>query len=132
MGIGYTPMPMPPLPGTPQPIQQGGETAVHPGLDLETFQQNIGLGAGSQLPSPSAPDAEAYPNFTPFPEADRPEPAGAKPRGLGALAKRARTLVGGEDERNPLSIRDLQSTVDVKNAFHAPVYPKKKPESEEE
>lgn len=132
MGMGYTPMPMPPLPGMSQPIQPGSETAVHPGLDLETFQQNIGLGSG-MLPSPApVPDAESYPNFTPFPEADRTEPAGAKPRGLGALAKRARTLVGGEDERNPLSIRDLQSTVDVKNAFHAPVYPKKKSESEEE
>lgn len=119
----------------PQRMEPYQNTPVHPGLDLETFQQNIGLTGAETLESPdrrSLPPEQAYPNFSPFPVAERPEPQAEKPRGLGALAKKARTLVSGEDERNPLSIRDLQSTVDVKSAFHAPVYPKKKPESEEE
>lgn len=106
---------------------------VHPGLDLETFHQNIGLTQPDTFTSTRANPAEAYPDFTPYSEATQtPDGRLANPRLFGALAKRARTFVSGEDERNPRSIRDMQPTVDLKNAFHSPVYPRKKSESEEE
>ncbi|HNW86623.1 MAG TPA: hypothetical protein PLP25_10710 [Candidatus Limiplasma sp.] len=127
---GFAPQPAP-----EQLYAQHSDVAepVHPGLDIETFHQNIGLTDTNALERVSRRDAaEDYPDFVPFTVAAQPDTAEAKARGLGALAKRARSFVSGEDERNPLSIRDLQPTVDMKNAFHAPVYPKKKTESEEE
>ena len=106
---------------------------VHPGLDLETFHQNIGLTQPDALTSARANPAEAYPDFSPYSEAAQtPDGEPAHPRLFGALAKRARTFVSGDDERNPRSIRDMQPTVDLKNAFHSPVYPRKKSEGEEE
>ena len=44
---------------------------------------------------------------------------------LRRLAKRARDLMGVEDEQHRPTIHDLQSTVDVTQAFHEPVYPKR-------
>ena len=126
----YAPQPMPEQRyARPEPAAE----PVHPGLDIETFQQNIGLTNPAALDDSAHRDpTDNYPNFTPFPVASQPETPDSKPRGLGALAKKARSFVSGDDERNPRSIRDLQPTVDVKSAFHAPVYPKKKSESEEE
>lgn len=116
-----------------RPKEPSATEPVHPGLDIQTFQQNIGLTNSGALEDTAPRDAaEAFPNFAPFPVATQSETVDGKPRGLGALAKKARSFVSGEDERNPRSIRDLQPTVDVKSAFHAPVYPKKKSESEEE
>ena len=116
-----------------RPVEPSATEPVHPGLDIETFQQNIGLTNTNALNDSSHRDAaEAFPNFSPFPVAAQPETVDGKPRGLGAFAKKARNFVSGEDERNPRTIRDMQPTTDVKNAFHAPVYPKKKSESEEE
>ncbi len=102
--------------------------AVHPGLDTETLQQNIGLSPrwGEQDAA-----AERHASFAPFGASNRPEATAERPRVLGALAKKARTFVSGEDESNPPTIRDLQSSVDVTSAYRAPVYPKKPPESEE-
>ena len=129
---GFAPQPTPEQLYAKRPDPSVSEP-IHPGLDLETFQQNIGLTSSQTLDvvDRQSPE-EAYPSFTPFPVAEHAEPAALKTRGLGALAKKARSFVNGEDERNPLSIRDLQATVDMKSAFHAPVYPKKKPEGEEE
>ncbi len=105
---------------------------LHPGLDLQTIQQNIGLHpSGAQDNGDFDMQAE-YPNFTPFSANTQQGTPADKPRKLGTLAKKARSFVGGEDENNPPTIRDLQSTVDVTNAFHAPVYPKKNPESRDE
>jgi hypothetical protein len=105
---------------------------VHPGLDLQTIRQNIGLRpSGAQDNSDFDTQAE-YPNFTPFSVTSQQGASADKPRKLGTLAKKARNFVGGEDENNPPTIRDLQTTVDVTNAFHAPVYPKKNTESREE
>ena len=105
---------------------------VHPGLDLETFQQNIGIANPATLEDSNRHTERAYPDFTPFPVASQTDATINKPRGLGALAKKARSFVSGEDERNPRSIHDIQTSVDMKSAFHAPVYPKKSHESEEE
>ncbi len=106
---------------------------VHPGLDLETFRENVGLGEG--VPQrPAVRTRRAPPaGFTPFPDAAEPEPQPQPRGGLSALARRARTLVGGMNDEDQPSIRDLHNTVDVKTAFHAPVYPKQaRDESEEE
>ena len=129
---GYAPEPEPAQRYAPrqQPAQPPPGEPVHPGLDLETFQQNIGIPDPASLTASDRRDV--YADFTPYPVSNRGDPSGAKPKGIGALAQKARTLISGEDERNPRSIHDMQSTVDMKNAFHAPVYPKKKPESEEE
>ncbi|MCE5342027.1 MAG: hypothetical protein LLF96_00345 [Eubacteriales bacterium] len=103
--------------------------AVHPGLDTETLQQNIGLTPQGTL-ADTRSDRATYPNFAPFSTA-QPTVTAAKPRALDVLAKKARSFVDGIDEKNPPTIRDLQSTIDVTNAFRAPVYPKKPSESEE-
>ncbi len=104
--------------------------AVHPGLDAETLQQSIGL-TSQGMPANPPDSREAYPNFAPFSAAPQTTAPFAKPRTLDVLAKKARSFVDGIDEKNPPTIRDLQSTVDVANAFRAPVYPKRPPESEE-
>ncbi len=102
---------------------------VHPGLDLQAFQQSLGLDDTEAQPDANADPRDVYADFTPFPEASQPDGGDApKPRVLGALARKARTFVSGEDEANPPSIKDLQATVDVTNAFRAPVYPKKRQE----
>ena len=44
--------------------------------------------------------------------------------GCGSTAKKARDLVGVDDEDHRPTIHDLQSTVDVTQAFHEPVYPR--------
>jgi hypothetical protein len=75
---------------------------VHPGLDTETLQQNIGL--SPRWGEPDEP-AERYASFAPFSAPDRPDAPADRPRVLGALAKKARTFVSGEDESNPPTIR---------------------------
>jgi hypothetical protein len=128
---GFAPPPTPEdLYASPEePVWDG---PIHPGLDLETFQQNIGLNQDELSGEyDERDDMSAYPNFAPFTAATQDSSAD-KAGKLGAFAKKARIFMRGEDENNPPSIRDLQSTVDVGNAFHAPVYPKKPPESGEE
>jgi len=129
---GFAPPPAPEALYAPRG-ESAGNGQVHPGLDPETFQQNIGLGGADARPGDRRAEREPYENFTPFSAAQQPGDSGGgpKPRVLETLAKKARTFVNGEDESNPPTIRDLQPTVDVTNAFHAPVYPIKKPESEE-
>ena len=127
---GYAPAPPPEQYYAPrsEPLND----PVHPGLDRETFQQNFGMTGSQELQSAERRPQAPVQDFTPFTVAAPQESAANKPRGLGALAQKARSFVSGEDERNPRSIHDLQTTVDMKTAFHAPVYPKKKNESEEE
>ena len=137
---GFAPQPAPEQryapqrePAAPQSMRADAPAAepVHPGLDVETFQQNIGLTNG--IATTGGRPADAYTDFAPFAAVVQPDssPQG-KSRGLGALAKKARTLVSGEDERNPRTIRDLQPAVDVKSAVRAPVYPRTNPESEDD
>ncbi len=127
---GFAPPPSPEQLYEP-PAAPVASAPVHPGLDAETFQQNIGLGTtGGYNPLDTA--TAEQPVFTPFSDAQRTGLPEEKPRGFSSLVRKARTFVSGEDEANPPTIRDLQSTVDMTNAFHAPVYPKKNSESEEE
>jgi len=121
-----------PPPAPQQLFAPREQEPVHPGLDLETFQQNVGLGSPSE-PAPKNGAAKTRPDFAPFTATAPPtEDFAPKQRVLGSLAKKARTFVSGEDENDPRTIRDLQNTVDVTSAFHAPVYPHKNMKSEDE
>ena len=101
-----------------QPYQQEQQTAVHPGLDDMAFRQSFGLEEEEPQPIP----VMRAPAFRPFTAPRDEDVAPAKAQNpFARLARRARNLVGDDDEN--LSIRDLQSTVDVSQAFHEPVYP---------
>lgn len=128
---GFAPPPSPEQLYEPTAAPLASEP-VHPGLDAETFQQNIGLGSTGEYNPLNTSAVAEQPVFTPFSDAQRTGLPEEKPRGFSSLVRKARTFVSGEDEANPPTIRDLQSTVDMTNAFHAPVYPKKNSESEEE
>lgn len=95
---------------------------VHPGLDEEAVRQSFALQT-EEYPPEQTPLVVHAPAFRPFTVASE-ENAPLKPVGaLSRLAKAARDLVGVEDEDHQPTFRDLQSTVDVSQAFHAPVYP---------
>lgn len=99
--------------------------AVHPGLDEETFRQSVGL---TQDAAPQAAPVMRAPVFRPFTVSCEPGPE--KPQGaLQRFAHRARDLMALDDERK--TIRDLQSNVDVSQAFHEPVYPQSFKHNEE-
>lgn len=89
---------------------------VHPGLDAEVFRRTIGAGSSEE----SAPYAEEPLSiqFTPFTQQAEAEQSPKKKRNpfLNLMQ-----LVG--DEAAKPSIRDLQSSVDVRDAFREPVYP---------
>lgn len=126
----------------PAPLQE----PVHPGLDAEAFRERFGLtappplapAARSELGEEAAYEAPAYdcaeepedapvmqpPVFRPF--TMRQEAAPERAGTLKRLARRARDLVGVEDEEHRPTIHDLQSTVDVTRAFHDPVYPQQR------
>ena len=131
---GYAPPPPPEeLYRRPEPRSIPPVESVHPGLDLETFQQNFGITEETLSAQHPLSPAASFPDFKPYSEPSDDQGGDAPKTGRwSSLAKRARTFVSGEDEQQPLTIRDLQATVDVKNAFHAPVYPKKNNESEDE
>ena len=93
----------------------------HPGLDEESFRQSFGLQTDEEAMQDHAVPVMYAPAFRPFTVKDEEEEV-CTPSRLSRLARRARTFVGVEDEDRP-TIRDLQSTVDVSQAFHAPVYP---------
>ena len=109
---------------------------TYPGLDAETFQQNIGLSPAPKLLEPisSGPRQGPVPGFpnTTFVSyrpnedlaAEDSEDLKRSRNVLSGFAKKARNLVALSDEDNPLSIRDLQPTADLKSSFHAPVFPK--------
>ena len=95
---------------------------VHPGLNEDLFRQNIGLEAQGEVPDLRAPVVQA-PVFRPFTAVQTETEPVKTPGAFSRLARRARDLVGIADEENTPTIRDLQSNVDVSNAFHEPVYP---------
>ena len=122
MQAGFAPA-IPPeqlyAPRTRSRMPEAQPAPVHPGLDAETFRQSVGL----QEQSPGPVPVMRAPAFRPF-TAMKEDAEPVRPQSaLSRLAKRARTLVGVEDEDQPLTIRDLHSTVDVSKAFHEPVYP---------
>lgn len=122
-----------PEPAPPQVVET--KAPVHPGLDSDAFRQNFGLspaGSLSDFVSSEADDNDLQDDnansFFPFAShMSNSESNQAKSRNPFAnFAKKARNLVGGEDEDNPPTIRDLQATVDMRSAFHDPVYPERK------
>lgn len=102
---------------------------VHPGLNAEILQQNIGLGDANSLdsfsnepffkPMPDFPDN----SFVPFYQKQQETETHPKRNPLATFAKKARNLVTPVDEKDPPSIHDLQPRVDIKSAFHPPVMP---------
>ncbi len=70
------------------------------------------------------------PRFRPFAERGGDPGAAAKTRGLSTVAKKARSLFNPEEAYESLTYQDLQPAVDRSKAFHAPVYPEKKPEGD--
>lgn len=105
----------PPARWQPSAQPEPETTAVHPGLDEETFRQTIGLEESA------APASGLYaPAFRPFTVTRESEPAKAQ-GALQRFAQKARDLIALDDEQK--TIRDLQSSVHVSKAFHEPVYP---------
>lgn len=106
------------------------DAPVHPGLDIANFRRNIGLSPAGALhhtaeeSTPPEPD-ESVPGFT----ATRHIFSGQSQSGrshnpFASLAKKARDFVGVDDADDRRSIHDLQPPVDLRDAFHEPVYPK--------
>lgn len=109
-----------PSPSYQSPVQEES-ASVHPGLDEETFRQAMGFDQEDPPAEYAAPVMRA-PAFRPFTAVQ--EEAEARPANpLSRFARKAMNFVGMEDENNPRTIHDLQSTVDVSKAFHEPVYP---------
>jgi hypothetical protein len=73
---------------------------------------------------------EPGPNFRPFPERGADAYAPPKAKRLGAVARKARNLLNSDEAYQSLTYQDLQPAVDVTRAFHAPVFPEKKPEGD--
>ncbi|MCL1854867.1 MAG: hypothetical protein FWF86_03960, partial [Clostridia bacterium] len=112
---------------------------VHPGLDLDTFHQNIGLPIEGQITGgdpPREPPLEPtvdFPNTTyvPYYHAAEPTTDHHAKGALSAFAKKARTIISIDDESNPRTIRDIQMPISVKAAFHPPVMPRKPDDGDE-
>lgn len=114
---GYAPPVAPQKLYTPSASYQ---SPVHPGLDEDAFRQSFGLQTDEEsIQERIVVHAPAFRPFTVVDESARPQKANPFAR----FARRARELVGVEDEEHRPTIHDLQSTVDVSQAFHAPVYP---------
>lgn len=104
------------------PVQQATPPEaqpVHPGLDVDLLRRNMGLAhTGEPLDVPSYDQEEPVAvAFTPFTQKVDPEPAKKNRNPFLNLMR----LVGDDDARP--SIRDLQNSVDVREAFREPVYP---------
>lgn len=136
MQAGFArPLPPEQLYAPPREPELQQEAPVHPGLDDAALRQNFRLtedeidpsqepDAWDDQPREPAPMMHA-PKFHPFTAPregeDQNVQRGRNP--LARFAKRARDLVGVEDDEHRPTIHDLQSTVDVTRAFHEPVYP---------
>lgn len=107
------------------PVQEAEEAPVHPGLDEETFRQSVGL---EETPDAPAPVLRA-PVFRPFTVTAEPKPDPQSQGAFQRFAQRARDFMTMDDERK--TIHDLQSSVDVSQAFHEPVYPQSFDQDEE-
>lgn len=144
MQAGFAPQPPPEqlyAPPAPPPVPEAPPKApVHPGLDSEAFRQSFGLSPAGPLgsqPDDTATEAGGLPvqgamhvpTFMPYaqPQDDSAGTKRSRSRNpFAGIAKKARDLVGVEDEDHRPTIHDLQSTVDMRTAFHEPVYPKSK------
>lgn len=120
----------PPAPPAPPPAAEA--RPVHPGLDAAEFRERLGLTQPTPLSSaeeenvdtPEAQPAMKPPVFHPFTMRTGAQAPTSGGSALRRLAKKARDLVGVDDEDHRPTIHDLQSTVDVTQAFHEPVYPR--------
>lgn len=104
-----------------QPLPQQESQPVHPGLDMNLLRHNMGLASSGETKLPPADYADEQPvsvAFTPFTQKAAMEQPAKKNRNPFLNLMR---LVG--DEAAKPSIHDLQSSVDVRNAFREPVYP---------
>ena len=148
MQAGFAP-PVPPeqLYAPPAATAQPPADAVHPGLDDAALRQSFGLTQPPPIVPPQASplsgempeDADEArdgrlfvmraPTFQPF--TSRGGSADRARGPLARLARKARDLVGDSEENRP-TIHDLQSTVDVSQAFHEPVYPQPRQGGDEE
>lgn len=99
--------------------------SVHPGLDEETFRQNLGLSA---KPEPEVTPVVRAPAFQPFTVTHATEET-LPPSALQRFAQKARDFIAMDE--NEKTIYDLQSNVDVSKAFHKPVYPQSFDHTEE-
>lgn len=97
------------------------QAPLHPGLDEDAFRQSFGLQTDEEAEQERRAPVVYAPAFRPFTAVSEEKPA-PTPGPLSLLARRARSLVSVEGEDAP-TIHDLHSTVDVSQAFHAPVYP---------
>lgn len=97
------------------------QAPLHPGLDEDAFRQSFGLQTDEEAVQERRAPVVYAPAFRPF-TAVSEEAAVPAPSTLSRLARRARSLVSVEAEDAP-TIHDLHTTVDVSQAFHAPVYP---------
>ncbi|MDD3336194.1 MAG: hypothetical protein PHI98_11875 [Eubacteriales bacterium] len=112
------------IPAMPDPT-----LPVHPGLDMANFRRNIGLTPAAPLRRRRGKTEPqeipiTYDNFSDFRQAQpEPEQTARSHNPFSSLAKKARDFVGVSDD-DERSIHDLQPTVDIRTAFHEPVYPK--------
>ena len=106
---------------------------IHPGLDAESFQQSFGMDSAELDKKPRKSLLKPVKGFSgthffPFAQSSEPAEPPSSRGPLSNLAKKARNLVV-DNEENPPSIRDLQSPVNFREAFHAPVFPQNPAES---
>lgn len=128
------PQPAPQEPWTAELYSAPAEAQpVHPGLDTAVLRMNMGLAHGDDQPRP-APVSDDEPDdyedtspvagFTPFTHKTGEETQKKSRNPFLNLMR----LVG--DEAAKPSIKDLQNNVDVRTAFHEPVFPQQSYEEE--
>lgn len=115
----YAPPPQAYAPMEPAASEPAEAQPIHPGLDAEVFRRSIGLGYGEEANMQADRETSVSINFTPFTQKAELEQPAKKSRNPFLNLMR---LVG-DDAAKP-SIRDLQSNVDIRDAFREPVYPK--------
>ncbi len=123
--------PLPYAPPIPEPEYPGIHSAsaaqpVHPGLDPDALRRNMGLTQAPDQPEPDLPgEEEAFlteppivTEFIPFSQMPKQKEEQKKSRNPFLNLMR---FVGDDGARR--SIHDLRQTVDVREAFHEPVFP---------
>lgn len=123
--------PLPYAPPIPEPEYPGIHSAsaaqpVHPGLDPDALRRNMGLTQAPDQPEPDLPGEEEeflteppiVTEFKPFSQMPKQEEEQKKSRNPFLNLMR---FVGDDGARR--SIHDLRQTVDVREAFHEPVFP---------
>jgi hypothetical protein len=115
--------PLPPEQLYPSGIAAGEQ--VHPGLDEDAFRRHIGLD-GNELPEENY-TSQPVQTFTPFTKQAQADDAPKKSRNPFLNLMK---LMGDDDSRP--TIHDLKNTVDVRTAFHDPVFPQQTYHTEED